>query len=214
MPKQNAATEDSGTKAPTASPGCSPIASMVERPAYRIDVLGLHDALGPAGRAGRHRDGGATVPAFDLADRSAGGGQGPAVEGSAPVREGLVRHRPLLEHVGGREHGVGPDVLHRELELGGERRGSLNTATIPPRRPTATAAARVRQVLSACTRTVGEPPRAVVEEGGELARGLHDLADRVRAERVDDRHLVRRTVGTLGELLGKNLHVLSSCDQC
>ena len=30
MPKQNAATEDSGTKAPTASPGRSPIASIVE----------------------------------------------------------------------------------------------------------------------------------------------------------------------------------------
>ena len=33
IPKQYAATDESGTKAPTASPGSSPIASMVERPA-------------------------------------------------------------------------------------------------------------------------------------------------------------------------------------
>ena len=37
IPKQNAATDESGTKAPTASPGSSPIASIVERPAYRSE---------------------------------------------------------------------------------------------------------------------------------------------------------------------------------
>ena len=39
-------TEDSGTNAPTASPGRSPIASIVERPAYRIDSSDCTTHLG------------------------------------------------------------------------------------------------------------------------------------------------------------------------
>ena len=83
----------------------------------------------------------------------------------------------------------------------------LNTATMPPRSPTARAVARVRQVLSAWTRTVGDPPSDSSRAIARLARGRHHLADRVHAERIDDGHVAGRAVGTLGELPREQLHV-------
>ena len=83
----------------------------------------------------------------------------------------------------------------------------LSTATMPPRRPTASAVASVRQVLSAWTSTVGDAAERLLERDREVARGGHHLAHGVLAERVDDGHVAGRALGTLGELPGQQLHV-------
>ena len=208
IPKQNAATDDSGTKAPTASPGCSPIASMVERPAYRIAASDCTTHLG------RPVEPEVIATAAPPAQRSTSltgpprGGEGPAVEGVTPGREGIARHRPALEHVGRSDHRVGPDVLHRELELG--RNGVA--AEHRDHAASQTDGHRGRQGPPRVVRLHQHGRRATEgarRERGEVARSLHDLADGVRAERVHDRHLAGRAFGPLGELLGKNLHVSS-----
>ncbi len=83
----------------------------------------------------------------------------------------------------------------------------LSTATMPPRSPTASAVARVRQVLSAWTSTVGEPPSASSSALASSRAAAITSPTVCVAESVDDGHVAGRALGALGELPGQQLHV-------
>ena len=118
MPKQNAATDDSGTKAPTGLVGFE--SDGVDRaPAGIADgILGLHHALGMSGGPGRHRDGAPPLQrSTSLNEPERERNTWPAERGRRD-RETVLGYAPAGEGMWFGDHQVGIDVVDSQAELG------------------------------------------------------------------------------------------------